>query len=310
MTGRSGHSHSHAPAGSGDHRRVLRLVLGVTAANFIAQVVGAALSGSLALLADAGHMLTDVMGLALALAAAGLMVRATSTRRTWGFVRAEVLSAAAQALVLSAVAVYVLVEGIRRLLEPPPVAADLMLAFGIVGLVGNAVAIALLTRSRTANLNLRAAFLEVVNDALGSVAVIVAAVVIATTGWLRADAVVSLLVGLLILPRALLLLHEAATVLLESTPRGLDLAEVRRHLLETPHVHDVHDLHASQIATGLPVLSAHLVVDDSCFIDGHLPTMLDAVQRCVADHFPVSIEHSTFQFEPLSHVEHEHATHA
>jgi cobalt-zinc-cadmium efflux system protein len=308
MTG--GHRHDHAPSVAQDHRRVLTLVLAVTAANFVAQVVGAALSGSLALLADAGHMLTDVMGLVLALVAAGLMTRATSTRRTWGFVRAEVLSAAAQALVLSGVAVYVLVEGIRRLLEPPPVASGIMLAFGIVGLAGNAVAIALLTRSRTANLNLRAAFLEVVNDALGSVAVIVAAVVIATTGWLRADAVVSLLVGLLILPRALLLLREAASVLLESTPRGLDLADVRRHLLETPNVHDVHDLHASQIATGLPVLSAHVVVDDSCFHDGHLPAMLDAVQRCVADHFPVSIEHSTFQFEPLSHVEHEHATHA
>ncbi|CAA9312370.1 MAG: Cobalt-zinc-cadmium resistance protein CzcD [uncultured Friedmanniella sp.] len=289
---------------------MLTLVLAVTAANFVAQVVGAALSGSLALVADAGHMLTDVMGLVLALVAAGLMTRAASTRRTWGFVRAEVLSAAAQALVLGGVAVYVLVEGIRRLLEPPPVASGTMLAFGLVGLIGNGVAIALLTRSRTANLNLRAAFLEVVNDALGSVAVIVAAVVITTTGWLRADAVVSLLVGLLILPRALLLLREAAAVLLESTPRGLDLAEVRSHLLQTPHVHDVHDLHASQIATGLPVLSAHVVVDDSCFHDGHLPSMLDAVQRCVADHFPVSIEHSTFQFEPLSHVEHEHATHA
>jgi cobalt-zinc-cadmium efflux system protein len=208
------------------------------------------------------------------------------------------------------VAVYVLVEGIRRLLEPPPVASGAMLAFGVVGLLGNAVAIALLTRSRSANLNLRAAFLEVINDALGSVAVIVAAVVIATTGWLRADAVVSLLVGLLILPRALALLREAAAVLLESTPRGLDLVEVRQHLLQTPHVHDVHDLHASQIATGLPVLSAHVVVDDSCFHDGHLPAMLDAVQHCVADHFPVSIEHSTFQFEPLSHVAHESATHA
>ena len=302
--------HNHHPSGPGDHRRVLALVLGITAANFVAQVVGAALSGSLALLADAGHMLTDVMGLTLALVAAGLMTRAATSRRTWGFVRAEVLSAAVQALVLSVVAVYVLVEGIRRLLEPPPVASGAMLAFGVVGLVGNAVAIALLTRSRTSSLNLRAAFLEVVNDAVGSVAVIVAAVVIATTGWLRADAVASLLVGLLILPRALLLLREAAAVLLESTPRGLDLAEVRRHLVEMPHVHDVHDLHASQIATGLPVLSAHVVVDDSCFTDGHLPRMLDAVQRCVADHFPVSIEHSTFQFEPVSHVEHEHATHA
>ncbi|MCW2809558.1 MAG: cation diffusion facilitator family transporter [Friedmanniella sp.] len=307
----TGHGHDHADlAGPGDHRRVLGLVLGVTAANFVAQVVGAALSGSLALVADAGHMLTDTMGLVLALVAATLVQRAADRRRTWGFRRAEVLSAAAQAVVLTGVAVYVLVEGIRRLLHPPVIAPGTMLVFGIVGLVGNGVAIALLTRSRAADLNLRAAFLEVVNDALGSAAVIVAAVVIATTGWWRADAVVSLLVGGLILPRAVLILRDTAAVLLESTPKGLDLDEVRRHLLETEHVHEVHDLHASQIATGLPVLSAHVVVDDSCFANGQLPALLDELQRCVADHFPVSIEHSTFQFEPLSHSAHEPARHA
>ena len=310
MSGGHGHGHSHAPPQQGDHRRPLVAVLTLTLANFVAQVVGALVSGSLALLADAGHMLTDAMGLVLALVAASLMTRAASSRRTWGFVRAEALSAAAQAVILSAVACFVIVEGVRRILAPPPIASGTMLVFGVVGLLGNALAIALLLRSRAANLNLRAAFLEVVNDALGSVAVIVAAAVIATTGWLRADAVVSLLVGALILPRAVLILRDAATVLLESTPKGLDLADVRRHLLETPHVHDVHDLHASQVATGLPVLTAHVVVDDSCFLDGHLPAMLDAVQHCVADHFPVSIEHSTFQFEPLSHAEHERATHA
>jgi cobalt-zinc-cadmium efflux system protein len=308
--GHGGHGHSHGLAPSGDHRGPLALVLAITVANFAAQVVGAVMSGSLALLADAGHMLTDVMGLVLALVAAQLMTRAASDRRTWGFVRAEVLSAAGQAIVLTAVACYVIVEGARRMVHPPPIGAGTMLVFGVVGLLGNAVAIAILLRSRTANLNLRAAFLEVVNDALGSVAVIVAAVVVATTGWLRADALVSLLVGALILPRAVLILRDAAGVLLESAPKGLDLADVRRHLLETPHVHDVHDLHASQMATGLPVLSAHVVVDDTCFNDGHLPSMLDAVQRCVADHFPVSIEHSTFQFEPVSHVDHERATHA
>ena len=214
-----------------------------------------------------------------------------------------------QAIVLTAVAVYVIIEGVRRLLDPPEVTRP-MIIFGVVGLVGNLIAIAMLTRSRDANLNLRAAFLEVVNDALGSVAVIVAAIVIATTGWLRADAVVSLLVGALILPRAVLLLRDAGAVLLESTPKGLDLAEVRRHLMETPHVRDVHDLHASQIATGLPVLSAHIVVDEVCFNDGHLPRLLDHLQRCVADHFPISIEHSTFQFEPVDHGAHEPARHA
>jgi cobalt-zinc-cadmium efflux system protein len=242
--------------------------------------------------------------------AASLALRAASQRRTWGFKRAEVLAAAAQAVILTAVAGYVIIEGIRRLVHPPEIASTTMAIFGAVGLVGNLAAIAVLIRSREGNLNTRAAFLEVVNDALGSVAVIVAAIVIASTGWLRADAVASMLVGVLILPRAVLVLKEASSVLLESTPKGLDLVDVRRHLLDTLHVHDVHDLHASQIATGLPVLSAHVVVDDSCFLDGHLPELLDELQRCVADHFPVSIEHSTFQFEPVSHQVHESPTHA
>jgi cobalt-zinc-cadmium efflux system protein len=307
-----GVSHSRAPAdGSGPngHRRRLALVFAITCGNFVAQLVGAAVSGSLALIADAGHLLTDVMGLLIALVAAGLMTRSATQRRTWGYQRAEVLAAAGQAIILSAVAVYVIVEGIRRLLEPPEVSSEIMIIFGGLGLLGNLVGISLLSRDRTASLNLRAAFLEVLNDALGSVAVIVAAVVIAMTGWLRADAVVSLIVGALILPRAVLVLRDAGLVLLEATPKGLDLDLVRQHLLETEHVHDVHDLHASQIATGLPVLSAHVVVDESCFSDGRLPALLDVLQRCVADHFPISIEHSTFQFEPVSHQDHEPARH-
>jgi len=303
------HSPGHGSASSG-HSRVLIAVLGITAVNFLAQVTGAAVSGSLALIADAGHQLTDVMGLLMAWVASVLVRRNASQQRTWGFHRAEVLAAAVQAMVLTGVAVYVIVEGVRRLLDPPEIRAATMVVFGVIGLAGNLLAIAVLARSREANLNLRAAFLEVVNDALGSVAVIVAAVVIATTGWLGADALVSLLVGVLILPRAVLILREAGGVLMESTPKGLDLADVRRHLLEAPHVRDVHDLHASQIATGLPVLSAHIVVDESCFRDGHLPELLGRLQSCVAEHFPVSIEHSTFQFEPMDHQIQEPARHA
>ena len=312
MGGGHGHAHGAGHGTEGDpagQRRVLVVVLAVTVATFLAQLTGAVVSGSLALVADAGHLLTDVMGLALATVAATLVLRPVSSRRTWGFHRAEVLSAALQAVVLTGVAGYVIVEGVRRLLHPPEVASTPMLAFGVLGLLGNVVGIALLATHRTSSLNMRAAFLEVLNDALGSVAVIVAAVVIATTGWLRADALVSLLVGVLILPRALRILSEAGGVLLESTPRGLDLAEVREHLLRARHVHDVHDLHASSIATGLPVLTAHVVVDERCFTDGDLPQLLDDLQRCVADHFPVSVEHSTFQFEPATHGEHEPSRH-
>ena len=204
--------------------------------------------------------------------------------------------------------VFVLVEGVQRLFSPPEVAPTAMLVFGLVGLVGNLVGLALLSGARADNMNMRAAFLEVANDALGSVAVLVAAVVIATTGWLRADAVASLVIGVLIVPRTVRLLRETAHVLLESTPAGLDLDAVRARLLGLDHVHAVHDLHASVVATGLPVLTVHAVVDDSCFLDGHLAGMLDEVQRCLADEF--GIEHSTIQFEARSHGAHEHETHA
>jgi len=182
-----------------------------------------------------------------------------------------------------------------------------MFAFAAVALIGNAVSIWVLTRIRRANLNTRAAFLEVVNDAFGALAVLVTAVLIAALGWLRADAVTSIAIALLIMPRTLRLLRETVDVLLEATPRDVDLADVRGHVLAVPHVVAVHDLHASQVATDLPVVTAHVVVDDECFRDGHLPQLLDELQACLADHFDVA--HSTFQFEPPGHGGHEHAAH-
>ena len=302
------HAHDHGAAALGDHRGRLAAVLSITVTVLLVEVVGAFVSNSLALLADAGHMLTDVAGLTLGLVAAVLARRPATDARTWGYRRAEVLGAAAQAAVLLAVGVFVLVEAVRRLAEPPEVTAGAMLVFGVVGLVGNLIGLALLFGGRGSNLNLRAAYLEVLNDALGSVAVLVAALVIATTGWLRADAVASLLIGLLILPRTWGLLRETVDVLLESTPKGLDLSGVRERILRLPHVKDVHDLHASQVATGLPVLTAHVVVDDSCFHDGHLGPMLDELQRCIDRDF--NVEHSTIQFEAAAHADHEHETHA
>ncbi|GGK58805.1 cation diffusion facilitator family transporter [Ornithinimicrobium pekingense] len=307
MAERSSHGHGH-DLGLAQHRGRLALVLGITLAVLVVEVVGAAVSGSLALLADAGHMVTDVAGLTMGLVAATLAARPATTSRTWGFRRAEVLGAAAQATVLLVVGVLILVEGTRRLLDPPAVTSGVMLVFGAVGLAGNLVGLGVLGGIRDTNLNLRAAFLEVLNDTLGSVAVLAAAVVIATTGWQRADAVASLLIGALIVPRTVVLLRETVHVLLESTPRGLDLDQVRHRMLRVPHVHDVHDLHASLVATGLPVLTAHVVVDDSCFHDGHLGSLLDELQGCLADDFDVS--HSTIQFERAGHADHEHPTHA
>ncbi len=298
MTG--GHAH--------DHRRPLGAVLAISTTILVVEVVGAVVSGSLALLADAGHMLTDVAGLTLALLAAVLAGRPATDARTWGYRRAEVLAAAAQAAVLLGVGGFVLVEAVRRLVEPPHVASGAMIVFGVVGLVGNAVSILLLARTAGGNLNTRAALLEVVNDALGAVAVLIAAVAIAVTGWRRADALASLAIGVMILPRTWRLLRETVDVLMEAAPKNVDLASVRSHILQVAHVHGVHDLHASVVASDLPVLTAHVVVDDSCFHDGHLPALLDQLQQCLAGHFDV--EHSTFQFEPLRHAEHEHPTHA
>jgi len=138
--------------------------------------------------------------------------------------------------------------------------------------------------------------------------VLVAAVLVLVTGWLQADAVASLAIGLLILPRTWKLLRETVDVLLEGTPKSLDLTAVREHVLGVPHVHAIHDLHASRVSSDLPVLTAHVVVDDSCFLDGHLPQLLDELQACLAGHFDVT--HSTFQFEPVGHSEHEEETHS
>lgn len=303
------HGHDHGLPQAADHRRRIAVAFGIAATLVVAQAVGAVITGSLALLVDTAHVLTDAAGLFLALVAATLTLRPASPKRTWGFRRAEVLAALGQAALLLVVGIYVLVEAVQRLTDPPEIPSTELIVFGVIGLVGNLAALVVLSRGRHASFNLRAAFLEVLNDALGSVAVIVAAVVIATTGWQRADTVAALLIGALILPRALRLLKETVNVLLEATPPGLDLDAVRAHLLEVDHVHAVHDLHASLIASGLPTLSAHVVVDDSCFHDGHAPQILDSLQQCVAEHFDVSVEHSTFQLEQRGHTDHEAPSH-
>ena len=302
-------THDHAHAKPGTNRTRLAIAFGITATILIAEVIGAWWTNSLALLVDAGHMLTDASGLLMALIAASLTLRPPTPERTWGYRRAEVLAAGAQSAILLAVGIYAFIEGVRRLFDPAEVTAGGLLVFGIVGLVGNIVAMLVLGAGRAANLNMRAAFLEVVNDALGSVAVIISAIVISLTGWTRIDAIAGMLIAALIVPRAITILKEAGGILLESTPRGLKLDDVRRHILQVPHVIGVHDLHASTIATGLPVLTAHVVVDESCFTQGHVSQKLRDLQTCVAEHFDVSVEHSTFQIETPSHSALERSSH-
>lgn len=300
----AGHHHHHH-GHTASNRTRLAIAFSLTLTVLIAEIIMALVTGSLAVLVDAAHMLTDTVGLGIALFATSLMARPPTRRRTWGFARLEVLAAGAQATILLAVGIFAFVEGIRRLIVPSEVQGPGMLAIGIIGLAANVIALLVLSGGRTSNLNMRAAFLEVVNDALGSVAVIIGALVITFTGWTRADALAGMLIATLIVPRAVLILREAGSVLLETVPPNLDLDEVRTHLQAMPHVRSVHDLHASRISTGLPVLTAHVVVEESCFQAGCNPALLAEMQACVAEHFDVSIEHSTFQIEPPDHQDQE-----
>lgn len=300
--GRGGHSHGHAAGRSADRSR-LKLVLVVTVSVIVLEVVGALLSGSLALLADAGHMVTDAAAVALALSASYMATLPATSKRTFGFHRAEILAALVNAVVLLVVCTYLVWSGIHRLLDPVPIEGDLMVAFGAVGLAANAVSLGVLARRKDSSLNMRGAYLEVLSDLLGSVAVVIAAVVVLATGYLRADAIASLLIAAMILPRSFTLLREAVDVLLEASPRHVDLDEVRSHLTAVPGVVDVHDLHAWTITSGMPVLSVHVTVSDACLEERGVGSLLDEFSKCVADHFDV--DHATFQIEPESHRAHE-----
>lgn len=306
MTGH-GHPHDHSGTATGRHRRRLVAVLGVNAAVLVLQVVGGIASGSLALLADAGHVLTDSTGLVIALVAATLAARPATSSRTFGLQRVEILAALTNGLLLVGVAVWVLIRAVDRWQQPEHVNSYLMLTVAVIGAVANTVGLLILRGGRNESLNLRGAYLEVLGDLMGSLAVIVAAVIIALTGWTRADSVASLVIVVLILPRAWSLLRDVVDVLLEATPKGVDLETVREHIREVPGVVDVHDLHAWTITSGVPVLSAHVVVDDACLAEDRSGQVLDRLGECLGDHFDV--EHCTFQLEPVGHLEHEGARH-
>jgi cobalt-zinc-cadmium efflux system protein len=305
----TGHSHAGGAAGTvtGHYRRALIAVMTLSTLIAVAEIIGALITGSLVLLADAAHMAADAAGLGLSLLAAYVASRPPTARRTFGYARAEILAAMANAVLLLGMAAFIIVDAIRRLMSPPEVSSGLIIVFGVIALVANAVSLLLLRRGQAESLNLRGAFLEVASDALGAVAVIVTGVIIAATGFTRADPIASLAVGLLILPRTWQLLRETVDVLLEASPRGMDLSEVRQHMTTLNGVRDVHELHAWTITSGLPVLSAHVVVDPEVFDDGRCFTMLDRLQDCLRGHFDV--EHSTFQIEPAGHADHERPMH-
>ena len=303
----AGHSHGPSVSAGGQHRSRMLVVLALTTTVLVAEVIGGWITGSLALLADAGHMFTDVAGITLAILAVTFASRPATDTRTYGYYRLEILAAVINAVLLFGVAAFILVEAWRRWSEPPEVEGGLMLAFATVGLVANLIGLAVLRSGSKESLNVKGAYLEVLGDTLGSAAVIVAALVIALTGWQRADIVASVLVAAMILPRTWTLLREATDVLLEAVPKGTDLAAIRQHILETPGVLDAHDLHVWTLTSGMPVLSVHVVVDEAVLADNSGGQVLDALGDCLAHHFDV--EHCTFQLEPAGHADHEHAQH-
>ncbi|MFS4506603.1 cation diffusion facilitator family transporter [Clavibacter sp. Sh2141] len=300
-------SHDHGAAVT-DRRRLV-IAIAITASVLVVEVVGALVSGSLALLADAGHMTSDLLGLGIALVATVVASRPATDRHTFGFQRGEVLGALVNGLILAVVAVYVAVQGVQRLLAPegPEVDGGVMLLAAGIGLVANVAALLVLRGGAGRSIGLRGAYLEVLGDAFGSVATIVAGVVIALTGFGRADAIASLVIAALIVPRAAVLLRDVVRVLNESTPVGTEPERIRAHLLETPGVTAVHDVHVWAITSGSPVFTAHVVVEQDVFREGRTGELLDRLAGCLDDHFDV--EHSTFQLEPEEHAGHEHRHH-
>ncbi|WP_328393501.1 cation diffusion facilitator family transporter [Streptomyces sp. NBC_00390] len=306
----AGHDHGHAHGGppptgtaAAAYKGRLRIALAITLGVMVLEVVGGVLADSLALIADAAHMATDAVGLAMALLAIHFAGRPATANRTFGYARAEILAALANCLLLLVVGGYLLFEAVDRFINPADTRGGLTVVFALVGLVANMVSLSLLVRGQKESLNVRGAYLEVLADTLGSLTVLVSAAIIIATGWQAADPIASLVIGLMIVPRTWKLLRETLNVLLEAAPKGVDMAEVREHILALPGVEDVHDLHAWTITSGMPVLSAHVVVtQDVLDAVGH-EKLLHDLQGCLGHHFDV--EHCTFQLEPVGHAEHE-----
>ena len=305
-----GHAHDHDAQAA--NRTRLAIAIAIIGAFLVVQVVGGLLTGSLALLADAGHMTSDLLGLVIALGAAIVAARPANDRQTYGFRRFEVFGALANGVILVVVAVAVTAGAIARLVsgaqgEAHEVAGGPMLAIAVAGLVANVVALLVLRGGAKDSINLRGAYLEVLGDAIGSVLVIVAAAVILTTGWDAADPIASLAIAALIVPRALMLLRDVMRVLSQSSPAETDVAEIRDHIVRTSGVVAVHDVHVWAITTGAHVFSAHVEVEPAVFAEGRVGELLDELGGCLSEHFDV--EHSTFQLEPSGRGRHEHATH-
>lgn len=279
------------------NRRGLKITFVLTVTYFIVEVIGGFWTGSLALLADAAHMLTDVVGLGLALFAIWMAQKPATPQITYGYYRVEILAALANAVILLGISFYIVYEAYRRFQQPPEVASLPMLAVAVIGLGINLVGLFILRDGAKGSLNVKGAFLEVVSDALGSVGVIIAALIMWATGWYYADPIFGVLIGLFILPRTWKLLTQAVNVLLESTPAHINLASVEETMLAVDGVEKVHDLHVWTITSGVEALSTHILLAEQCD-PKEGDRVLEEISVLLKEKF--GIEHSTIQIEKSS----------
>lgn len=291
--GSGGHAHDHT---AGANAKMLGIALALTATYLVAEVIGAFVFNSLALLSDAAHMLTDVAALVIALLAIRIGQRAADDQRTFGYKRFEILAAAFNALLLFAVAIYVLVEAIQRFSEPEPVQSTGMMIVAAIGLVVNLMSMRLLTAGKEASLNVKGAYLEVWADMIGSVGVIIGALAIRFTGWTWVDPVVAILIGLWVLPRTWVLLRDTINVLLEGVPRRIKLSELRTAIGGLPGVAGVHDLHVWSTTTEDVSCTAHVTLTESADAD----RVRKAIAGTLDERF--GIEHTTIQTETPGEV--------
>ncbi len=294
----SHHHHDHDPRGASNRKR-LAITLILAAGYMVAEIVGGWWTNSLALLADAGHMFSDVASLALSFFAVWIADRPSPAHRTYGYYRAEILAALANGVLLVTVSVYILIEAYHRIWAPPEVLGGGMLGIAVGGLVVNLVGLWILHAGRNENLNIRGAWLHVLTDTLGSVCAIVSGGLIWAFGWEWADPVASALIGVLVVYSSWRLLAEAVSVLMESAPRGVDVDEVFAAMAETAGVINVHDLHVWTITSGMDSLSAHVVAADG---ESH-GALLKRLRGMLHDRF--GIDHLTIQIEPEGFVERE-----
>ena len=289
----------HTVSAGAKNKSRLKIVLILTGSYLIAEVIGGIMTKSLALLADAGHMLTDVGGLILALIAIKLSEKSPNPQKTYGYYRAEILAALTNAVVLIGISLYILYEAYQRFLDPPEVESGAMLIVAGIGLVINLIGMYIMKKGSQESLNMKGAYFEVLSDMLTSVGVMVAGIIMLTTGWYYADPIISAGIGLFILPRTWVLMKEAVGVLLEGTPTDVDITKLREAMKQVPGVSDVHDLHVWSLTSGVNAMSAHVVLTDEKAQNGILTTLNQEVTS------KFTIAHTTIQLEQPSDKEKE-----